>query len=151
VQPFEDRIENLMNFINEVFVTVYVQILFILTEFSASSEEGLTNDVRESLGWALLAVVLAVIIITGLKKRCSKIRAKVIETQLQMQRDIKPKDRIVRAKSRPKLLNTIKEEVREFDEENEFEKKYVNQFNISRRKKKQKRVKSRSFIEKGLI
>ncbi|TNV87064.1 hypothetical protein FGO68_gene2250 [Halteria grandinella] len=164
VQPYEERIENLMNFINEVFVSAYMLILFILTEFSTSEEdEGLTNETRQFLGWALLTVVflsifanltkLAVIIFIGLRKRCQRMTAKVIDTQLQMQTELYEPPKV---KNRPKLLPTIREEVKEFDdddEEDEFDKQFVNPFNKSasgKKKKSKRRSKNRSLVDNGI-
>ncbi|TNV87025.1 hypothetical protein FGO68_gene14976 [Halteria grandinella] len=159
VQPYDEKIENFMNLMNEIFVTVYLHILFILTEFSAAEEDGLTNEMRQFLGWALLAVVflsiftniskLAIIIFYRMKKRCKRMTAKVLESQLQRQNEFEnPRD-----KNRPKLLPTMRKESKKFNKEQDIEKQFMNQFNKKsnvRRKKSRRTLKSPSLIDTGL-
>ncbi|TNV86985.1 hypothetical protein FGO68_gene12316 [Halteria grandinella] len=53
-KPFDERSENIMNFINEVIVSVYVYVLFSLTDFTQQS----ITSLSEEIGWLLVLIVL---------------------------------------------------------------------------------------------
>lgn len=90
VHPYDDRIEHVMNFTNEVFVSLYLYVLIALTEFTGSGEEGLGPSLRVGLGWVLVGIVFAsllcnvlkliVVIVIAVKKRIARADAKLYDT-----------------------------------------------------------------------
>lgn len=61
-KPMHSSLENGMALFNEVMVSVYIYMLFILTDFFAE-----TNLYREHCGWALILIMLSTISVNFFK------------------------------------------------------------------------------------
>ncbi|TNV86946.1 hypothetical protein FGO68_gene14027 [Halteria grandinella] len=62
-KPFDEKSENIMNFINELVVSVYVYVLFSLTDFTQYS----ITPIREEIGWLLVLIVLSTVFMNLVK------------------------------------------------------------------------------------
>ena len=59
--PFEDRLDHWMSFFNEAMVSLYLYLMFTLTDFNT------INPDKDLFSWALLFVIFATVFVNLLK------------------------------------------------------------------------------------